>query len=145
MKVLLLNRGERSIYLWLSNNYDLRTKLDYTKMLNIQIILTAHYLFSFLKLTAKTVIMFQVHDQWQEEKYCCLWATKIQGFVCFTEESKCYWLMYQLRRGEWVSALEDWTSTLHHSVPEDDGCKVGSKKKLLISCLCVRKAVPWLT
>lgn len=58
MKVLLLNRGERSIYLPLANNEDLTTKLDYTKMLNIQIILTAHYLFSFLKLTAKNVIMF---------------------------------------------------------------------------------------
>lgn len=43
--------------------------------------------------------------------------------------SKCYWLMYQLRGGEWVSTLEEWTSTLHHSVPEGDGCKVGNKHK----------------
>jgi len=58
---------------------------------------------------------------------------------------KCYGLMYQLSRGKQVSVLEGQSSTLHHSVLEDAGCKVGSKQKFLISCLCTREAVPWLT
>lgn len=58
MKVLLLNRRKKSIYLPLPNNERLKTKLKCTKMLNIQIILIAHYLFFSLKLTAKNVITF---------------------------------------------------------------------------------------
>lgn len=53
----LAGKKQHNIYLPLPNNEHLRTKLKYTKTLNIEILLTDYYTFSFLKLTARNEMM----------------------------------------------------------------------------------------